>query len=60
MLLISTNERLKQKNTKELKERVHLETRSERVPQNEEQGRNETTFCGKERSRNEKAILQGA
>ena len=43
----------KSSRSKELDERVHLGTRSERVPQNEERGRNETTFFGKERSRNE-------
>ena len=41
--------------SKALEERVHLGTRSERVPQNEERGRNETTFFGKKRSKNEKA-----
>ena len=42
-------------------------TRLERIPQNEERGKNENTFFGKnettfsgtERSRNEKDILQG-
>ena len=42
---------------KELEERVHLGTRSERVPQNEERGKNESTFFRKERSRNESTIF---
>ena len=37
---------------KELEERVHLGTRSERVPQNEERGRNEILFFAKEREKN--------
>ena len=40
--------------SKALEERVPLGTRTERVPQTEERGRNEITFFEKERSRNEK------
>ena len=40
---------------KEWEERVHLVTRSERVPHIEERGRNESTLFRKERSRNKQS-----
>ena len=43
---------------KALEERVPLGTRSERVPQTEERGRNEITFFKKERSRNDSFLFR--